>query len=496
MNALTLQSRAVQTTAFSPKLQHAVRLLQMSSLEFARALHDEAQSNPFLEIDEATDQHAPADQAEASDGRHEDNLWAAEYEGAMGRQGPSSTAGEDGLTALQGLAVPISLRDHLHAQLGTRRLTARERVCAQTVADAIDDDGYLRVSLDELAVVLGESGSQLRAELERALAHVQACDPCGVGARTVSECLCLQLAQAPASACRDLCIRLVTEHLQLLASHNLQRLCKAAGASLEEAQEAVQCIRRLNAHPGWQYGGEVAQAITPDVTVRKHKGVWATKLNASALPRVQLNHLYAALADKDRGSLNPETAGCLEQARWTVSNVNQRLMTILQIARAIVARQTLFFDYGPLAMKPLGLKEIADEVGVHPSTVSRTVRNKYMATPWGVMEMRRFFSRGMEHSTGRSSAPTALKELLSEMIGSECSDAPLSDAELTRLLSQQGFSIARRTVTKYRQGLGVEAVDRRRSGWGKLMSSSSSSSPSSLRQSAGGEAETARQAAT
>jgi RNA polymerase sigma-54 factor len=468
MNALTLQARAVQTTAFSPKLQHAVRLLQMSSLEFARCLHDEAQSNPFLEVEEAPDEHACEDIARAPDGRDDDSLWAAEYEGAMGRQNPAPSAGEDALDALQGLAVPVSLRDHLHAQLGTRRLTARERVCAQAVADAVDEDGYLRVSLEELAVVLGESGSQLRAELERALAHVQACDPCGVGARTVSECLCLQLAQAPASACRDLCIRLATEHLELLASRNLQRLSKAVGASLEETREAVQRIRRLNAHPGWQHGGEVAAAVTPDVTVRKHKGVWATKLNASALPRVQLNHLYAALADSDRASLNPQMAGCLEQARWTVSNVNQRLVTILQIARAIVSRQTLFLEYGPLAMKPLGLREIADEVGVHPSTVSRTVRNKYMATPWGMMELRRFFSRGMEHSTGRSSAPAALKELLSEMIGAESTQAPLSDAELTRLLAQQGFSIARRTVTKYRQGLGVDPVERRRSGWNQM----------------------------
>jgi RNA polymerase sigma-54 factor len=291
---------------------------------------------------------------------------------------------------------------------------------------------------------------------------VQACDPTGIAARSVAECLLLQIAVLPASACRALAARALTEHIELIASHDMRRLSRALGATLQETREAVQCVRTLNARPGRQFDDNVARAVSPDVTVRKVRGTWTTRLNASALPRVQLNEACAVLMEKQLPRANPEMAGCLELAKWTIANVTQRLSTILEVARAIVARQPLFFEYGALAMKPLGLREIADAVRVHPSTVSRAVHDKYMATPHGVYEMRRFFARGMEHATGSASAPLALKCLLQEMIGAELTHAPISDAELARQLARQGFRIARRTVTKYRQGLGIEPAERRR----------------------------------
>lgn len=468
MSALFLQPRAIQAATFSPRLQHAVRLLQMSSDDFARLLAEQASTNPFLEIED-TDHPV----------RDEDGMsWASEGEPIAAFTRSSDADAERDGQALQALVAPVSLSEHLQRQIGTLRLRPRERLIAGTVAEALDEDGYLRLTLEDIGDAIELPCPPTTDELEAALAHVQACDPPGVGARTVAECLALQLAQCPASDSRALAEAAVRSHLALVASHNLPRLAIALGASVDAVRDAVSLIRRLDAHPGWKYGGETVRTVSPDVAVRKQNGRWVAKLAASALPRVRLNRALESLAaTSGRNALNAEMAGCLEQARWTVANVGQRLSTILRIARAIVSTQQLFLEYGPLAMKPLGLREIADAVGVHPSTVSRTVRNKYIATPWGVVEMHHFFARGMAHATGHDCAPVALKQMLAELIEAEPAHAPLTDAALTALLAQQGFRIARRTVSKYRQELGVEPVERRRIRGGAAVPRAAGASP-------------------
>ncbi len=252
--------------------------------------------------------------------------------------------------------------------------------------------------------------------------------------------------------------------LQLSSLDYARALHEAAEANPPPAdvQDAVDCIRRLNARPGWQYGESAARTVTPDVIVRKIRGAWTTVLNDTTLPRVHLHKSYASLFEKHRRSEHAEMTGCLERAKWTVQNPTQRATTIHHVAQEIVARQQLFLEYGALAMKPLGLREVADAVGVHPSTVSRTAPHKYMATPFGVFEFRSFFSRGMDHSGGGASAPGALKALIGELVAAEPGGSPLSDAELARQLAGQGFRIARRTVTKYRQGLHLAPVEQRR----------------------------------
>jgi RNA polymerase sigma-54 factor len=242
----------------------------------------------------------------------------------------------------------------------------------------------------------------------------------------------------------------------------VQRLAQQLGVSEAETQRAVGCILKLEPRPGARYSNEEARAIVPDVVVRKVRGVWKTALNSGALPRVRLHRSYAALFEQHRQSGDAAMKACLDQARWTVQNATQRVSTILGIANAIVARQKLFLEYGHLAMKPLGLREVADEVGVHPSTVSRAVHHKYLATPHGVFELHHFFSRGMVHTGGGASAPVALQALIRELIETERPGTPWSDAALARELAQQGFRIARRTVTKYRQSLSIKPVDRRR----------------------------------
>ena len=466
MSAITLQSRTVQAPAFSPRLQHAVRLLQMSSLDFARELQDLAEDNPFLEIEDAVAAEAgPAAAAEAPDAAEADWLSAAQLDRFTASHATPGQrlSHDDSFDALQGVALPVSLHEHLQAQLGVLRLSERDRALAGAVVEALDEDGYLRISLEDIANAGGEQGDAVLEELHTALCRVQALDPPGVGARSVAECLLLQAPGIEDAELRGLACRILREHIGLLASKNLQRLATALRVPLPRVRLAVECIRKLNARPGWQHSETASRVVTPDVTVRKIKGVWTTVLNDDAVPRVQLHQGYTALFEKQRrGGDNPELRKCLEQARWAVHNVAQRMSTILDVASAIVARQKLFLEYGALAMKPLGLREIADAVGVHPSTVSRAVNNKYLATPCGIFELKYFFSRGLDHTGGGASAPTAVKELIRELIEAEPPEAPLSDAELARQLAQQGFRIARRTVTKYRQGLRLDPVDLRR----------------------------------
>ena len=227
-------------------------------------------------------------------------------------------------------------------------------------------------------------------------------------------------------------------------------------------QQACDRIRRFDPRPGWRFSSTRIAYVVPDVVVKKVRGEWRVQLNPAVIPRVRLNQAYAALFKRHRSPAHTDMAGHLQEARWTVKNVEQRFSTILDVATAIIQRQKHFLEFGPMAMKPLGLKEIADELGIHESTVSRVTNNKYIATPTGVFELKHFFSRVMVTANGSACSATAIRGLLKDMIAAEAPDAPLSDAAITRQLAQQGLVVARRTVTKYRQLLRIDAVDRRR----------------------------------
>ncbi|VTU39443.1 RNA polymerase sigma-54 factor 1 [Variovorax sp. PBL-H6] len=456
MSSISLQARPIQTIAFSPRLQQAVRLLQLSALDYAQALHEAADANPFLELEEAPGLDSPG---------FEGAEWSAEAAFDRLGAGPALPGArlshDESADALQRIPATVSLREHLHAQLGVLRLDAQERLLAAAVVESLDDDGYLRVSLDEIGALVGDAGEDVLPALNAALTRVQSLDPAGVAARSVSECLLLQLGGIDDAPMRELARGIVTDHLEDLASRNWQRIATALGEPVARIKLAAERIRKLDARPGWRLDAQAPAFVTPDVIVRKRRGVWTVALNEATVPRVKLHHTYARMLEQQGVAANPELRGCLESARWTVQNVGQRVSTIRDVAQAIVAKQKLFFDYGPLAMKPLGLREIADAVGVHPSTVSRAVHHKYMATPAGVFELRYFFSRGMQHAHRGASAPTALRQLVGELIAAEPSGAPLSDAELARRLTDQGFRIARRTVTKYRQALRIDPIELR-----------------------------------
>jgi RNA polymerase sigma-54 factor len=503
VNSLDLRTEHRQTQTLSPRLQHAVRLLQMSSLDFAAMLRDTLGKNPFLEVDDIdgaegmegaegaqplTTLHDGATvssqlEAATADGAAELSTPAGDLSGAaeIGDAGESGDNGdsdrdlwtadggagvrrsEDGeLSALDMMAVETSLTAHLHGQLNVLPLSERDLALAQIIVESLDDDGYLRTPLEDLLTVAELDPVPELQEMQIALKLVQSLDPAGVAARDVGECLLLQL---PAIACpdmRSLAQAIISDHLPALAARDVTTLARQLGESPARVEAVCERIRRLDPRPGWRFGSSQVPYVVPDVIVKKVRGQWTVQLNPAIVPKVRLNQVYAKLFQRHRTPANSELNAHLQEARWTLRNVEQRFSTILDVAEAIVKRQHNFLDYGAMAMKPLGLKEIAEEVGVHESTVSRVTNNKYMATPVGVLELKYFFSRAMMSANGSACSGTAIRGLIKDIIEAEPPEAPLSDAEITRQLAQQGLVIARRTVTKYRQMLKIEAVDRRR----------------------------------
>lgn len=459
MTMPSLHAEARQQTSLSPRLQRAVRLLQMSSVDFAHELEKAQLENPFLEI-ENSDASSPSTEADPATSAGGDAMADVPM---LPRGGGSVSYGDDDddTSWLNTMAADSSLAEHLHRQLDVLPLPLRDRVLAKVIVESLDDDGYLRAELDELGALAELVPPAADDEMRIALNHVQSLDPAGVGARNVREVLLLQLESIECASQRELVGRIVAEGFELLAKHDYVGLARRLEQPLDAVERACARLKRLDPRPGWRYGNASMQYVTPDVIVRKQRGVWTTQLNPAVVPRVRLNRVVEALFHRQSRAEHPKLVEHLHEARWTLRNVEQRFATIIDVARAIVERQRMFLDYGAMAMKPLALREIADSVGVHESTVSRVTNNKYMATPRGTFELKYFFSRRMSTASGAQTTPVALRDLVAEMIEHESSDQPLSDAEITRRLAQQGLVIARRTVTKYRQLLRVEPVGRR-----------------------------------
>jgi RNA polymerase sigma-54 factor len=481
MRSVSLRVEHRQQQALSPRLQQAVRLLQLSSLDFAQEVHDALGKNPFLEADES-DADAPPAQTDAlvpgvpgaseqasaagtesidsapaaADMEGERDSWQADGTG-------SSRRGEDGdMSLMDMMAVETSLTEHLHGQLNVLPLSLRDIVLAKSIVESLDDDGYLRLELRELIEITDLTPPASTEELQIALRRVQSLEPAGIAARNVRECLLLQLSSIEDAHERGLAHCIVAEHLEALAAKDMAQLARQLSLPVAEIELLCARIRRLDPRPGWRFGAARVQYVTPDVIVKKVRGAWTVNLNPAIVPKVRLNHVYAEMFQRHRHAQNAELAAHLQEARWTVRNVEQRFATILSVTQAIVKRQKHFLEYGALAMKPLGLREIADEVGLHESTVSRVTNNKFMATPLGVFELKYFFSRAMATANGGACSATAIRGLIKDMIEAEDATTPLSDAEIARQLAQQGLVVARRTVTKYRQILRIEAVERRR----------------------------------
>lgn len=464
MQSMSLQVGTHLQPTLSPRLQRAVRLLQMSSLDFSQVVRDALDNNPFLEtedggpapeVSEPGDAQAPAVAELPLDGGADGTGWGAEPV-ARSRM-------VDGDGVFDTLQAQTTLADHLLAQLNLLSLSERDWALAMAVIESLDDDGYLRTPLQEVGDLVPLDPPAEPDELAVALRRVQALEPAGVGARDVVECLLLQLPQVTCERRRALAARILRECVQCLASRDMHAVARRLGVPLADAESACMAIRRLDPRPGWRFGAPSVQYVTPDVIVRKVRGQWTAVLNDAVVPKVRLNRGYAELFRRHRSADNAELGAHLQEARWTVRNVEQRFSTILAVAQAILKRQHRFLAYGAMAMKPLALREIAQEVGVHESTVSRVTNNKFMATPCGVYELKYFFSRGLATASGGECSPTAIRGLIQELIAAEAPTQPLSDVEIARQLAFQGLQVARRTVTKYRQLMKIEPADRRRS---------------------------------
>lgn len=501
MGTLSIKTAHKQQQTLTPRLQHAVRLLQLSSLDFAQEVQAVLDKNPFLDVaedDEAglapmgpaqtmaepvstTDGldgfEAPAvavaDEALLSPAGDTELTTGEEPAGAVddferdswqqnGSSSRGTGAGETSIIDL--MADHASLRQHLHTQLNVTHLSDRDLLIAGVIVESLDDDGYLREDLSDLMALCEVEPAPSMADMLRALQQVQMLEPAGIGARSVAETLLIQLNQKTCEPEDELALArdIVERHMDRLVRHDVGGLARELGRSAHEVESACNCIRRLDPRPGWRLGSTAVQYITPDVIVRKVRGEWVASLSSSIVPRVRLNQMYADLFQRHRNGKHAELAAHLQEARWTIRNVEQRFATILQVSEAIIRRQKNFLEYGALAMRPMALKEIAEEVGLHESTVSRVTNNKYMSTPVGVFELKYFFSRAMATATGGTCSATAIRGVIQTMIDEEAACSPLSDAEIARRLARQGLTVARRTVTKYRQAMRIAPVEHRR----------------------------------
>jgi RNA polymerase sigma-54 factor len=444
--AIALRLR--QHLTLTPQVQQALRLLQMSALEFAQEMEQALASNPFLE------ENPDAPPSPARETTMDEVIVPQEGGGAAPAEREQDEWG--GVSDAQ-----PSLQDHLREQLSMSRVGSRDRALAEMVIDSLDEDGYFKASFDELAALLPKEHDVLPEEFAAALKLVQSLDPPGIAARTLDECLRIQLENLPADTPGRAVALAMTQHLNLLANREWARLQHAVGCNEQALHNARALIRSLDPKPGQRFGANEARYVIPDVIVRKARERWVALINPASLPRLRLNRTYAD-AIGGRNGANQSLARHLQEARWLLRSIEQRFATIQRVADAIVARQRGFFEYGEVAMKPLTLKLIAGELGLHESTVCRVTNNKYMATPRGLFEFKHFFSRRLATDNGGAASATAVRAVMKELIAAEDPRQPLSDAELARLLAQQGLRVARRTITKYRALMRMPSVDVRR----------------------------------
>lgn len=458
--------RLRQQTTLAPRLQQSIHLLQMSALEFTTTVQQALATNPFLEDADETeaqdDAPAPPTASEppaTSEPPPEPPSYAGDYptRGAAAQPGVASDAAA-------WVPAILSLHERLSQALGAYVLSERDRALAEFIVDGLDDDGYLRQELAQLAGAADFDPPPDASEWQAALHLVQQLDAPGLAARDLPECLALQIRACSRldPAVRDAALVIVAEHLQRLARSDYPGMRRALRCSEPVLRQACGVIRGLDPKPGRRYAHEPPSYVVPDVVVSKQRQQWLVVPNRGAMPHARLHQAYADLFRRARMDERSPMAQELQEARWLVRNVEQRYATIRRVAEAIVQRQQMFFEFGQIALRPLMLREVADELEMHESTVSRATANKYMSTPRGVFEFRHFFSRELSTESGGTCSAAAVRALIREYIDAEDPRMPLSDVTLAERLAGDGIVVARRTVSKYRLQLRLPAADARR----------------------------------
>ena len=476
----TLQFRLSQHLTLTPQLQQSIRLLQLSTIELNQEIERLLMDNPILEREDGesdaaaavaqgkqdAQEHAAPEEEPAPEAREGAGEAAAELPADYAAPWRGSEGGDDD-EGDRSQAAPVlpTLRDHLNNELSLTSIGVRDRALVGLLIDVLDEDGYLTQPLEEITALMPPEADVSLEELGIALCHLQNLEPAGVGARNPGECLALQIRAMKGDAGPQgaLALAICERHLELLASRDYVRLKQLTGADDEALRAAQALIRGLNPRPGAAFARIETRYVVPDVVVRKHKGVWRATLNQEAMPRLRVNRLYAQLAARPRGAGGNALASQLQEARWLIKNVQQRFDTILRVSQAIVDRQRNFLEHGDVAMRPMVLREIADALGVHESTISRVTTQKYMSTPRGTYELKYFFGSHVATDTGGAASSTAIRALIKQLVAAEDAKTPLSDSRIAQILGEQGIVVARRTIAKYRESLQIPPVNQRKS---------------------------------
>jgi RNA polymerase sigma-54 factor len=468
-----LHTKLVQKLILTPSLQQAIKLLPMSTLELADLLNQEMVENPLLE-EVPTEELQPAEQqqpekAEAQPTTEKADTWDdADYEYFFGdylddgyRSRTPSEVKE--LPPIENtLSTAASLADHLMWQLSLQTEDEKLKEIGGAIVGNLDDDGYLVASVEEIAAM----GDWPVADVERALQHVQTFDPIGVAARDLQECLWLQIRHLGLEGTPT--EKVVTEHLRLLQNHQVPEIARRLGMSIDDLKEHIEIIRNLDPKPGSRYNPQQSQYVIPDVYVVKVEDQYVAALNEEGLPQLRISPTYRRLLDKSAGTVeeNKETRDYVKDkfrsALWLIKSVDQRQKTIQKVANSIINFQREFLDHGIEYLRPLVLRDVANDIGMHESTVSRVVNNKYMHTPQGVFELKYFFHSGISSSYGDSVSSVTIKQRIRKIIENEDPRKPLSDSKIVSILQKEGLMLARRTIAKYREELKIPTSNQRK----------------------------------
>ena len=478
----SLQLKIGPSLAMTPQLQQAIRLLQLSSMELSLEVQQALDSNMMLELDEDNAVEAPERAMETEPERNGADLAESLENNAIPEDLPIDTAWEDIYGAVAMAPQPRggdpieradydyldagenSLRNHLLWQLNLTTASAVDQTIAVALIDSINDDGYLTADFEEIQTALAGAVAAEPEEIEAVLRLVQSLEPVGVGARNLAECLSLQLAQLePGAPWLEEARVLVGKHLELLGRCDYKSLMKRMKLEREELQQVIELVQSLDPRPGNKAQETATEYVAPDVFVKKANGAWKVELNADSLPRLRINAGYANMIRRaDSSADNVSLKNHLQEARWFIKSLQSRSETLLRVASCIVERQRAFLEHGEEAMKPLVLRDVAESLELHESTVSRVTTRKYMHTPRGLFELKRFFSSHVNTAHGGVCSSTAIRALIKKLVQAEKPDQPLSDSKIANLLRGQGIRVARRTIAKYRETLSIPSSSERK----------------------------------
>jgi len=491
-----------QQLTMTPQLQQAIRLLQLSTLDLQQEIQEALESNPMLDVSEddntpdtpsneqesnlETHQSATANELEnnssaeqdfddsptAEDNWNEsipeelstDSNWEDTY------QSSTPTLSKEDLDSFESNdTAEETLQDHLHWQLNLTPMSDLDRLIATNIIDGINPDGYLTVTLEEIHEHFLEQNAEETDEveldeIEAVLHRIQQFDPAGVACRDLSECLAIQLRQLPSDTLwRTEAIKVVNQYIKLLGTHDYRQLMRKTRLKEPQLQQVIQLIQSLNPKPGASISQTAAEYVIPDVIVTKQRGVWTVNLNPEVSPKLRINSGYAGLVKRaDNSSDNTYLKNHLQEARWFIKSLQSRNETLLKVSNEIVKRQSGFLDHGEEGMKPMVLHDIAEAVEMHESTISRVTTQKFMHTPRGIFELKYFFSSHVSTATGGAASSTAIRALIKKMVAAENTAKPLSDNKIAQFLDEQGFKVARRTIAKYREAMGIPPSNERK----------------------------------